>query len=143
MSNSVAEARYHLFSGAMMKMKIISFSSPCFLSSLPSWCYREVQSPVGGQQIVVCSKGQYWFQSCLTPSLMIWMYRVCTKQVFKLCKTGTGTGSPETLLNLYPCRYSKAIWTQSWTTCCRWLCLNRSVEQGDFQLEPFCDSAVL
>lgn len=26
---------------------------------------------------------------------------------------------------------------------CRWLCLNRNVEQDDLQLEPFCDSAIL
>ena len=44
-----------------------------------------------------------------------------------------GTGCPETLWSLHPWRYSKAVWTWSWVTGCRWSCLSSGVGPDDLQ----------
>jgi len=48
---------------------------------------------------------------------------------------------PREAASLHPWRYSKAIWTQSWATGCRWPCLSldQMTSTGPFQFQPSCD----
>ena len=45
----------------------------------------------------------------------------------------TSTGFPERLWSLHPWRYSKPVWTWSWTTGSRWPCLIKGVGPDDLQ----------
>jgi len=63
--------------------------------------------------------------------------RTSTKQrknIFLLWRwVRIGTGCPQRLWSLHPCRYSKPSWTQSWAAGCRWPCLRMGVGLDDLQ----------
>lgn len=41
-------------------------------------------------------------------------------------------------------RFSKAVWTWSWATCCRWPCLSRRIGPDDLQMSSnFSHSVIL
>ena len=44
-----------------------------------------------------------------------------------------GIGYSGRLWSLCPWRYSRAVWTWSWATSCRWPCLSRGFILGDLQ----------
>lgn len=58
--------------------------------------------------------------------------------------SNTGTGCPEWLWSHHLWRYTKAHWTWSWATCCKWTCSEqKGWTTGSFQPQPFYDSATV
>lgn len=57
----------------------------------------------------------------------------CQEAFFQCGGDSTDTGCPQRLQSLYPWRYSKTIWTWSWTTSSRWPCLSKGHWPEDLQ----------